>query len=285
MKLKVLALAFFLGLSLSALGQSHDLIKVNNVEEFLAAIGSDRTIQLTQEVYDFSDYTHLGDSHYFFQDVYDGQELVIQNVSNMVIRSFDENKKAELITKPTYGNVIVFQDCKNVRLQDLVAGHGAFKGSCTGGVFKFERCFNVEIAGADLYGSGIEGLTGSEVSGLICENVTIRSCTYGIMSFANSRDLTFRRCMFRENQEFDLVNIDDCEGLKFEECSFLYNRTENRFGDYSIFRVSAGSKVRLSRCIFSGNNTGHLANGTEFLELDAATKTSGNYFSAGKFKE
>lgn len=61
-----------------------NLFTVGNALEFVNAIGSNRTIQLRAgaQIY-LPDATHMSGANYRFQEVFDGLELVIFDVSNL----------------------------------------------------------------------------------------------------------------------------------------------------------------------------------------------------------
>ena len=102
-------------------------VSVRTADEFLAAIGSNRTIVIDTGLLDLStasDYGVLGGEHYFWQDWYDGPELVIRDVQNLSIRAAADDPAACTVTAvPRYANVLAFLDCTGIRVSGLTAGH------------------------------------------------------------------------------------------------------------------------------------------------------------------
>ncbi|NJK84014.1 MAG: right-handed parallel beta-helix repeat-containing protein [Saprospiraceae bacterium] len=157
---------------------------------------------------------------------------------------------------------MVFQGCKNIRIEGVRAGHGPEKGGCAGGVFSFEDCQNVTVTNSTLYGSGTEGITASNTQNLRCENSIIEECTYHIATFSNSSNAVFSNCIFRNNEEFSLVNLIGNSALVFEKCQFLNNKAYNSAYpefSYPLFDHEAGSTIELKACMFENNNVGFFA--------------------------
>lgn len=268
--------------SFSALAQKKQkTVIVDNVEKFVEAISSNTKIKLKPGKYDVSSISK-GNNYSEYLEAYDGEELSISNVTNFTIEGIGKNK-VEIITKPQYGNVFVFNNSTNITIKNVIAGHGPEKGYCTGGVFKFTNSSNIFIENCVMYGSGIEGISGENVNFLDCKNSIIKECTYGIMSFSDSKSITFSNCEFFDNQEFDMVYLNT-SNLNFDKCTFRNNKTvADSWGDYAIFRT-VGSSVSLKNCTIKDNQTQYL--GTDANSLDSQnTKYENNLFRKSKFKK
>ncbi len=172
--------------------QKEKTVTVTTVQQFLDAIGSNTTIQLKGHSFHISDLASLTQSstNYEFREVYDGFELLIHDVRNLKIVGLG-NTPVRLYAKPEYGNVLSFERCNTITIENVDAGHGASKGSCTGGVFKIQDVDNFFINNTTMYGSGTEGITAINVMNLVCTNSFIRSCTYSIMTLTGSGKCSF----------------------------------------------------------------------------------------------
>lgn len=84
-------------------------ITVSNVEEFLNAIGKDRTIIMKTGDYVLIEKSDMKGEYYEFTDAYDGKELLIHDVDNLNIIGSDD-LTTHLITSPNYGHVIRFKN-------------------------------------------------------------------------------------------------------------------------------------------------------------------------------
>lgn len=274
-------IGFLLPLSLFAQKKS---IQVNSSQEFLDALGPNRTLLLTPGVYDFSEMMGSGGDHYYFKNAYDGRELWITGADNLSIKSADPQRPAEFVTQPEYGNVLVFERAKNLTIENIEAGHGASKGSCTGGVLKFNNMSNIKINNCLLYGSGIEGITASSVDGLTLRNVNIRGCTYGIMTIEGSENVRFENCSFTDNMEFDLINIIASPKVIFKNCVISQNQTGiDSYADYAIFKFQYTGSAVLDNTLVKYNRAVHLSNEKAKLEVKNS-QIRNNYYAKGQFK-
>lgn len=156
----------------------------------------------------------------------------------------------EIITEPVYGNVLSFDNCSNITIENVDAGNGAEKGACTGGVFFLIRSRNINIRNTIMYGSGMEGITAEEVTGLKVSNSTIWGCSYSIMSIINSSDVEFSNCRFRDNAEYDMINIySTMSSVVFKSCTITGNQTGSEsYSDYSLFNVNSDYPLVLENC-------------------------------------
>ena len=184
---------------------------VSTVDEFLAAIGSDTTIYLEGELFNLSTASNLGGyggEHYYWVDVYDGPGLVITGVENL--RLIGQGKdKTTLEVEPRYADVLRFENCSNVTVADLTAGHtkGA-PGSCTGDVLAFEFCGDFHVVDCGLFGCGVFGIrSNNSVSGEVLRT-EIYECSGGAAWIYNSDGIHFTDC-----------RVHDCVGTIFTEMS------------------------------------------------------------------
>ena len=192
-------------------------VSVRTADEFLAAIGSNRTIVIDTGLLDLStasDYGVLGGEHYFWRDWYDGPELVIRDVQNLSIRAAADDPAACTVTAvPRYANVLAFLDCTGIRVSGLTAGHTEGQGACTGGVLMFENCSDIAVSGCRLYGCGILGIEASYCSGLKVTECEIYDCSQGGVRLYETRGAAFTDC-----------DIHDVNGsaLSVTECTDIF---------------------------------------------------------------
>ena len=160
---------------------------VSTVDEFLSAIGNSRTIVLEAELYNLaeaSDYGTPGGEYYFWRESYDGPELVINSVHDLTIEGAvapgtNSAEKHTICAEPRYANVLAFQFCDNVTLTNFTAGHTIEAGECSGGVFSFQNCSDIQLMSCRMYGCGTLGLETwncHSVSASACE---IFECSQG----------------------------------------------------------------------------------------------------------
>jgi Right handed beta helix region len=260
--------------------EAHPLeITVSTVPEFLAAIGSDRTIILQPGEYDLSAFAEGSGPNYVFTRSGDGNELHVRGLHNLEIRCKDKHE-AHLIARPRYGNVLSFQDCNNIRLTNLKAGHGPKKGYCSGGVFVFQRCNGIALDHNLLYGSGIEGVTLDECMNFSATHTIIEECTYSIMSIYSSEAVRFENCTFRRNKEFGMVNIDKTKEVRFINCAF----EENEAKENDFFELDAESRVFIQGGHFGANNCEHLTKFESNVTLKRVIFTDDNTYDQAQYE-
>lgn len=173
-------------------------ITVTTVDEFLAAIGPDRTIVLDGELFDLSEasnYGAVGGSFYYWQQSFDGPELVIQNVSGLTIHAKAAYPEATTLAAiPRYANVLNFLNCDDLMLVGFTAGHTKEPGECSGGVLNFQNCHKVRLDCMRLYGCGILGVQASHSTGLDIWRTEIYECSQGAAQFYQCDGVSFNDC-------------------------------------------------------------------------------------------
>ena len=148
----------------------------------------------------------------------------------------------------------------NINISGITAGHYDEKGSCTGGVFKFTDCNNVQIHNSILFGCGTEGLTLKNVTNFQFNNSTIKNCSYGIMTVQDSLNINFNNSVFKDNKEFNLINVSSSD-MNFESCSIYSNKTACTWvGDMYLFSLDKYSKVRVSNSTIKNNRVKNFSN-------------------------
>ncbi len=266
------------------LANAQRVYPVSTVQELIAAIGPNRILELESGEYRMQDFEGVSDNQYaFFTSGYDGGELIIKDVWTMTIRA----KKGipHLITAPQYGHVMVFRGCGEIGLEGLRMGHGPEKGYCEGGVIRLEECEEVSIVKCDLYGSGIEGITGVDSKHIRVSKTTIRDCTYGLCSFSNCERVTFDRCKLIDSEEYDLISLRECTAVLFVHCTISGNRTGSyEWSGYSLFQVNDSRAVSVVQCKIGQNEADHLVNREGRVEFSRA-KFSGNTWRKGRAGE
>lgn len=215
-------------------------ITVNSAAQLIAAIGSNRTIRVVPGRYELDRVPHTNSAHVRWTKVFDGWQLVIANVSNLTITGTAANKP-RLLVHPRYAWVLEFDNARNVKLRHLVLGH-VRAGYCVGGVVAFKRSRNVHISNSELFGSGTIGVGLTNVRGFDMTGSLIHDCTYGILSIKNSSRVRFARSTFRNNREFDLIEIRGSRNVRFDHCTMSQNHT-NRGGGYALFKLDKKSSI------------------------------------------
>ncbi|MBR3474429.1 MAG: right-handed parallel beta-helix repeat-containing protein [Oscillospiraceae bacterium] len=173
-------------------------VTVTTVDEFLAAIGPDRTILLDGELFDLStasNYGGVGGEYYYWLENYDGPELLISGVSGLTIRGASEDPAATTVAAvPRYANVLRFRDCERINLVGFTAGHTQEPGACTGGVLYFVNCHGIGLEACRLYGCGILGLSTDGCTDLTARDCEIYDCSQGGVHLSRTDGIRFLNC-------------------------------------------------------------------------------------------
>jgi len=251
-------------------GATVKTIEVSNAWEFLEALGSDRIIEM-----DYSGNYSLSDWDPYFtetdggpkltegvswSEAYDGGELVLSGIRNLTIRCEGaEGSKADIVIDPRYSFVMRFENCSDIVIEGVSAGH-TVGGYCEGGVFSFTDSSRITISNTRMFGCGTEGLVLANVSDMKVNKYSgIYDCTYYIMTVSGGENIAFEECMFFDNKEFSLVNVDGTRNLSFTQCFFNDNEGQ-------MFNVN-DTTVSVSDSSFNRNVTDEPIDGSRNVKF------------------
>ena len=204
-----------------------ETVTVTTVDEFLGAIGSNREIILKGDVFNLSTASENAagcGENWFWEDPFDGPQLVITGVSNLIIRGDGTDRtQVNIYAVPRYANVLTFRGCSNITLSGFTAGHTEEPGYCTGGVLNFMDCTNVTVDDCGLFGCGTLGVYGNLCTNIAVLNCDIYECSYGGIQFYVVENINIAGNTF-----WDLggpeVMIESCENVS---CDLpLYDQPE-----------------------------------------------------------
>ena len=265
---------------LPAMVSGQTVIQVKNVNEFVKAIGSDRTLILEKGAYILSDVDPQKRGRNFaFIKAFDGYELHIFDVMNLKIvgKGTAPDQGSGIVTKPAYGDVIVFKNCKDITIENIAAGHVVEKGYCQGDVFVFENCIDITLNKTLLFGSGIQGILASDTVNLKCIDSRIEECTYHILSLHNCRNASFENCEFKQNKTLELINIYKSSEVNFVDCRILGN-TGN-----ILFYIENSNDVSAINCLIQDNVLQYFSANRSLNLINSVFQN--NQFRSGKFRK
>lgn len=132
----------------------------------------------------------------WLDEVYDGVEITIRNVDGLSIRGgTDDPADTELVTDPRYAAVLNIDNCREPRLSGMTMGHTE-RGDCSGNVLNFNECSDVRLENLDLYGCGVCGVGAVGCTNLYVSDCVIRDCEFGPFEFyENSGEILFSDCV------------------------------------------------------------------------------------------
>lgn len=200
---------------------SQTQVIVTTADEFLAAIAPDTEIIVDAPLIDFSQASNYGQNvsgqYYYWSEAFDGPELFIDSVSNLTIRGSGEDRTTNVLSSvPRYSNVLTFQNCSNIHVVGLTAGHTVEPGDCTGGVLQFINSQDILIENCGLFGCGTLGVIGYSSKNMQIVNNEIYECSIGGVEFTNCANVNVDGNIFRDLggpvfRVYDCVSIT-CNG-------------------------------------------------------------------------
>ena len=253
---------------------------VNTMDEFLAAIGPDRTVTLGSGTYnlsDASDYGRSGSSAYYrWENMGDGYQLVLTGVDNLTIRGAGMDATV-LEADSRDANVLVLEKCFKVTLEDFTAGHTQEPGFCSAGVVYLDGSMAVTLRRVGLYGFGTTGLDGwncndvqlldshiydcssSGVSLYRCDEVRIQNTVftdigdrdqggYAVFSLSECQDTLISGCEITGAITTELLNSWESFDLTLKKCCFTDNRVTG-----NAFSLNADDYAVMEDCMFGDN--------------------------------
>ncbi len=192
--------------------------RVDNVDDFLAAIGSDTTIYVDCELLDFSaasSYGGYGSNFYYWRDEFDGPNLVITGVENFHVIGQGKDVTT-LQAVPRYAEVLNFDSCSNISVEDLTAGHlKEAPGSCAGDVLEFTNCGEITVRGCGLFGCGVNGIMANNCQGLTVEDTEIYECSNMGAQLFRCSGVSFGGCRIRDCN-YNSVYLGECVNVLWE---------------------------------------------------------------------
>ena len=224
------------------------VIHVSTAGEFLEAIAPGVIIELAPGTYNLTEYLREASdnvSDYVVRSFNDGWQAEIHGVEGLTIRGA-EGGEVEVVTEPRYCDVLYFNDCSDIVIENITFGHTIEQGNCQGAVLAFDYCRKISLDGLDLYGCGTYGVVADHTVGIALKDCIIRECSYGIVDLIYS-DTVFEGCTFRDNGGFDMLSLSGSFAY-FEDCSFNGNEGDSFLPTY--YHGDNESGARFEGCTF-----------------------------------
>lgn len=225
---------------------------VGTAEEFVKEIGSNKRILLKPGIYDLSSIEKLDrkDGTVTWKKVDDGKELNLSNISDLTIES-SNIKIAEIRNSPRFAEIINFNNCDNITLKNIKAGHTPAEYECNSGVLYFEDCSDINISNSELYGCGSIGINAFNTVRLNCIDTLIDHCSLRAIQLFNSEEIKFSGCRILSHEAYsNIVYLNDSKKVTFEQCEF----SDNNYFEWSFFEASGESDLLIDKCIITDNS-------------------------------
>lgn len=227
-------------------------VTVENAQEFVDALGSNKRILLKPGVYNLSTINQINksDNSVSWRTVEDGKELNIQNIHNLTIEGMSSGK-VEIKTSPRYANIMSFTNVSNVTIKNIIAGHTPAPYECNAGVIKFNCSNDISIMNSELYGCGSIGLDLNNVQRLQSSNCKIDHCSLRAIQIYHSKDIKFTENKIVNHEAYsNIIMLNGAKDITFEKCELADN---NNFS-WSFIEALDNSNVLLDKCIIKNNS-------------------------------
>jgi len=234
-----------------------NVIHVSTAGEFLEAIAPGVVIELAPGTYNLTEYLHEASdnvSDYVTRSFTDGWQAEIRDVTKLTIRGA-ESGKVEVVVEPRYSDVLYFNGCSDIAIENITFGHTIEQGNCQGAVLAFDYCQKISLDNLDLYGCGTYGVVADHTVGIMLKDCLIRECSYGIVDLRLCSDAVFKDCDFRGNEGYDMLSLSG-SFARFEGCSFTENEGSNFLP--ASYNRNNESGARFERCTFGRWESQHL---------------------------
>lgn len=235
-----------------------NVITVSNAGEFLAALGSDRTIIMKPGQYDLTAFDPFVNKEkkkklsekVFWQQGADGGALVLHGIKNLTIRgilSEFDSIVVYIAAVPDAAAVLNFSGCNSIYLENIIVKHENY-GSGRGNTLYFADSSDIYLKNVKIYGYEKRGLELEKVSRLRMDGSCIFSSKERIMAITDGQDIKFTECLFLENKGPNGPLVDIVYGL---EISFLKCKFEGNEG--LLLHACRDSSVTVKNSIFKEN--------------------------------
>lgn len=227
-------------------------IVVSNATEFVKAIGSNRKIILKPGTYDLSKIKQFdsADGTVSWKSIYDGKELNINNVQNLIIHG-EKKDKVSIITDYRYASILNFNKSVNITINNIVAGHTPQEYECDAGVLYFNNCYDININNSLLYGCGSMGVSLNKVNKFNFNDSTITDCSLRAARIYNSKYVRFNRSTFNKNRAYmDIFSISNSNVITLDECVI----SNNNNWECNLIDSSDTPIVLLNNCTIKNNS-------------------------------
>lgn len=263
-------------------------VTVSTVDELLGAIASDTTIYLQPGVYDLSAATDYGTLYeggwYTWAEANDGWELVIDQVENLTIVG-SAAAEVTLSAVPRYADVIVFEDCANITVENITAGHTIEPGVCMGGVLYLDGTEGFTVRGSALYGCGILGIQAVDSKTILAEDTAIYECSYGAVQTEACTDVRLVNCSVYDCEGYGLFQFLNTYGAAVVNSKIYGNNTfvlmQSIYSDQVCLLGTSVENNTFSEAMIAAENYSPVVDGCAFSDNDCSAWYGATIFSSG----
>lgn len=220
------------------------IITVTTTEEFVNAIGSNRTIYLEAEQFAFN--SILGNS-------------AIEGVSYLRISGSDELMTKIYQGDPSY-HVLSFVNCHHIILTGLRMDHMPDSRQVVANTLNFDHCSDIRISESFIPGNNQIGIYGTYVKNMLCKDLRIFRCGLHHVKFENSKNIHIEDSRFGDSHlNYSASYFNACTQVTFEDCLFENIEVGEIEGhSHNLLDFIESTDVLIDECIFKKNKANSL---------------------------
>ncbi|MCY6484824.1 right-handed parallel beta-helix repeat-containing protein [Clostridium aestuarii] len=227
-------------------------VTVSTAQEFVDAIGSNKRILLKPGVYNLSKIKQIdrADKSVTWEEVYDGKELNIKNVTNLTIEGTNSGK-TKIIVSPRYAQIMNFNNVSNITIKNIIAGHAPQPYECDAGVLGFQNSSNIYLSGCTLYGCGSVGLHLFQVKEFDLIDSTVTDCSLRAIDINESQSIRFKRSKFTKHRAYsNIFFIMDSNFITFDDCTI----SDNNNWQWNFMETRNTPVILIDNCTIKNNS-------------------------------
>ncbi|MFB6306509.1 MAG: right-handed parallel beta-helix repeat-containing protein, partial [Flavobacteriales bacterium] len=252
-------------------------VSVNSMKEFIDQIGPDKTIEIASSPLRIDNLKGYRNRDYYkLTEQYDGGpiQLIIKDVNGLTVKA--KNEQVDILHSSIMADVITFEHCEELKIDDLRIGHDRKKGPCEYAVTVFEDCNEVMIDNCEFFGSGAEGIKTEECKNMDIYNTEITDCSYRPVNILTSKNIKFKDCRINNNPSvFSSFTISKSDKIAIKNCMIRNN--EMKRGPLVFSEKSNDISIIDSRIV--GNTVkGPITNDRESVSIESSD-IKGNHFN------
>ena len=217
-------------------GKPHRTVRVKTYREFLEALDSNTEIILDmpelnlsdpafkKELLNFTEADDLRHRRVSYTAPYQGNDkpyaLILRGFTDLTIRG---ESMVEIISTVEDDEIIAFENCENIRIENLNFYHKVGVDPCSGGVSNFKACKNVEIVHCFFNGSGIIGLNIQWSENVRVTNSYVYNNSQHALVIHDSEDVVFEDCEFYGNELQDHFMVQIRSDVTIKQSNIHHN--------------------------------------------------------------
>jgi len=256
--------------------QAHPSYRVSTVKDFLASIGSDRTIVLAKGDYVLSAGYGFKSAFVSWNDYDDGKELAIHGAANLTIRGADG---ARIVSDSATAYILGIYGGRNVTIDNLaIVRRPAEDAEISGGTLYAESTRGFFVDRSELSGATTNGVELSKVQDARITRTSIQECSSSALSATSCDGIEVSACAIAKNDGYPLFYFEDSDNVSVKNDKIQDN------GGGNLVEIYAGSgaaeSIVFDGCDFARDKVDHFA-GTNLLPATVGCTFEDSSFGEG----